>query len=78
LAERVEERLDRLAVTAGGRPHQPAGVVVDDDGQVALTGAVRYLVNPDPAQTDEQVDIALGLGGDALADRADRPPRDPH
>jgi hypothetical protein len=52
--------------------------VLDNDGQVALTRAVRCLVNPDPAQTDEQVDIALGLGRDALADRADRPPRDPH
>jgi hypothetical protein len=71
LAELIEEGLDRPAVAAGGRSHQPAAVVVDDDGQIALTRAVRYLVDPDPAQAGEQVDIALGLGGDALADAAD-------
>jgi hypothetical protein len=34
-------------------PHQPAGVVVDDDGQIALTLAVADLVDPDPAQPGE-------------------------
>ena len=43
--ELIEEALDGRAVAAGGRPHQPAGVVADDDGQIALAPAVRYLVN---------------------------------
>ena len=48
-AELGEERLDRLAVTAGGRPDQPARLVVNDDGDVALPGPVGELVDPDPA-----------------------------
>ena len=77
-AERVEERLDGLAVTTGRGPHQPAGVVIDDDGQIALTLAMRDLVDPDPAQTVEKIGLALGFDADAFADRADRPPRDTH
>ena len=45
LAELIEERLDGLAVTAGRGPYQPPAVVIDDDGQVALTLAMRYLVD---------------------------------
>jgi hypothetical protein len=41
LAELIEERLDRLAVPPGRRPHKSSRVVIDDDGQIALTGAVR-------------------------------------
>jgi hypothetical protein len=78
LAQRVEERLDGLAVTPRGRPHQPAAVVIDDDGQVALALAVRDLIDPDPLQTGQQVDVALGFGGDALADAADGAPRHAH
>jgi len=60
-AERVEEALHGLAVPPGGHPHQPARVVVDDDGQVALAGAMRDLVDPDPPRPGEQIDLALGL-----------------
>ena len=35
------------------------------------------LVDPDPGEPGEQVALAGGLGRDALADRADRAPRDP-
>jgi hypothetical protein len=31
--------------------------VVDDDRQVALARAVRYLVDPDAAQAGEQIDL---------------------
>jgi hypothetical protein len=51
--------------------------VIDDDGQVPVAFAVADLVDPDPAQIGEQVALADGFGGDALADRADRAPRDP-
>ena len=75
-AERVEEREHRLAVAAGGGPHQPPGVMVDDDGQVPLALAVADLVDPDPPQPVKQIDLAHRFGGDPLEDRADRPPRD--
>jgi hypothetical protein len=48
LAELVTEPLDGLAVAAGGRPDQPARVVIDDDGQIALPPAMAYLVHADP------------------------------
>src|SRR4051794_15979389 len=76
-AERVEERLDALAVAAGRGPHQPAGVVVDDDGQIALPLAVADLVDPDPTQPGEQVAPPGRLGRDTFTDRTDRAPRDP-
>jgi hypothetical protein len=74
----VEERLDGLVVTARGGPHQSAAVVIDDDGQIALPLAMRYLVDADPPQPGEQIDLALRLIGDTLADAADRAPRDTH
>ena len=52
--------------------------MVDDDREVALSLAVADLVDPDPSQAIEQVDLALRLGGDPLEDPADRAPRDPH
>jgi hypothetical protein len=78
VTELVEEREHRLAVPARGGPHQPAAVMVHDDGQVALTLAVADLVDPDPPEPVEQIDLALRLGRDPLEDRADRPPRDAH
>ena len=78
LPERVEEREHRPAVTAGRGPHQPAGVVVHDDGQVSLSLAVADLVNPDPPQPVQEIHVSDGLGSDPLEDRADRPPRDAH
>jgi hypothetical protein len=52
--------------------------VIDDDGQVALALAMRYLVDPDPSQAVQQIAFLLGLGGDTLDDGADGPPRDTH
>ena len=52
--------------------------MIDDDGQVALTLAMRYLVDADSPQPVEQVGVAGRLLTDAFADTADRPPRDPH
>ena len=77
-AEQIQELLDRLAVPAGCRPHQPAGVMVDHDSQVLLTLADRDLIEPEPLEVREHVATAFRLGGDALADTSDRPPRDPH
>jgi hypothetical protein len=52
--------------------------MVDHDGQVPLTLAVADLVDPDPPEFIEQIDLAHGLGGDPCDDRADRSPRDTH
>jgi hypothetical protein len=39
---------------------------------------VADLVDPDPTQPVEQIDLADSLGRDPLEDRADRPPRNAH
>jgi hypothetical protein len=68
-------------------------VVINDNGQVTssapratsrleaacpLPFAVPDLVNPDPAQPVEQIDIADCLGCDPHEERADRSPRHSH
>ena len=55
-----------------------AGVVIDDDGQVALTLAMADLVDADAVQSVEQVELAPRVIADAIADRADGAPRDTH
>jgi hypothetical protein len=40
VAERVEEPVQAGAVAAHGRPDEASGVVVDDDGEVALPALV--------------------------------------
>lgn len=76
MAEQIQERLDGLAVPAGTGPHQPAGVVINHDGEVALPLADRDLIDPDPLQAGEHVARGAGLVADALADPADRSPCD--
>lgn len=78
LAELVEEPEHRRAIPARGRPHEPAAVVVDHHGEVALALAVADLVDPDPLETGEQIDLPARFGRDPLADLADGAPRDPH
>jgi len=41
----VEERKDGLAVAAGGSPHEPSGVMIDHDREVALAFAMADLVD---------------------------------
>src|SRR5690606_21894356 len=48
LTEGVEEPFQGGLLPAGRGPHQPAGVVVDHDGQVLLPALVGDLVDPDP------------------------------
>ena len=79
LSEQVQELLDRLAVAARGRPHQAAGVVVDDDGRVSLALANRDLIEPQaPKAVQSVARAALSVGHHALTDPADRPPRGAH
>lgn len=77
IAERVEERLDGGFVASLSGPHEPAGVVVDDDGDVALALAVRQLVDPDAPQPVEHVPAVSVLGHDPLHDGGHRPLADP-
>jgi hypothetical protein len=44
-AQRVEELKHRAAVAAGRGPHEATAVMVDHDGQVALSLAVTDLIN---------------------------------
>src|SRR5512143_2333601 len=76
--QQIQELLDRLAVPAVRRPDQPAGVMIDDHGQVFLPFADRDLIEPQRLQACEQVTSRLGLRAHALADTPDGPPRDPH
>jgi hypothetical protein len=63
-SEGVEEPAQGGLVAARGGPQQPAGVVVDDDGQVHDDGQVLVvafvgdLVDTDPSQVSEAVDAA--------------------
>ena len=52
--------------------------MVDHDGEVSLAFAVADLVDPDPPEPVEQIDLAHRFASDALEDRPDRPPRDAH
>lgn len=77
LAERVEEHLDGGFVASFGRSYEPAGVVVGDDGDVALPLAVRQIVDSDPHEPVEQVRAASGAGYHSGHDGGFRPPGDP-
>jgi hypothetical protein len=76
--EQIEEPLQGGPVMAGGGPHQPAGVVVDDDHQVLVAAPVGDLVDPDASEPVEGVDGGSRVGHDPGSDRAHGPPRDPH
>jgi hypothetical protein len=52
--------------------------MVDHDRQVSLTFTDRDLIEPEALKAGEQVDLALRLSADSLADPSDCPPRDPH
>ncbi len=77
-AEQVEELVDRGAGASRCCPHQPAGVVVDDDHQVPVSLLVGDLIDPDPPQPGQPVVLGLDVVPDSGDDRPDRAPRDPH
>ncbi len=74
----VEEPSQRRLVPAGLRAHQPAGVVVDHDGQIPVAAVERDLLDPYPAQPGEPVMHRLDIGPDPGDARPDRAPGDPH
>ena len=52
--------------------------MIDHDREVPLSLSVADLINPDPPQPVQQIDVAARLVSDPLKDPADRPPRDAH
>ena len=62
----------------GRGPHEPAGVVVDDDHQVLVAAPVGDLIDPDAGEPVEGVDRSSRVGHDAGGDRPDSPPGDTH
>ena len=77
-SEQIQELFDRLAISAGVRPHQPAGVMVDHDREVSLALANRDLIKPQALKPGEQVALGWASAATRSADPADRSPRDPH
>ena len=76
--QRIEERQQRLGVSARRRPHQPAGVMIDHTGQISVTLPVRDLIDPDPPQPGQQVLLTALISDNPLHDAGDGPPCHPH
>jgi len=76
-AQRGEERSEGLAVPSRRGPHQPAGVMVDDDRDVPVALLVADLTDPDPGQTGQRVPGCHALVDHPGHDRPDRAPGDP-
>ena len=77
-AEEIEELLESVLVVAGFGPHQPTGVVIDDDHQILVAAPVGDLVDPDPFEPVEGIGDLACVGDDAGGDRPDGAPGDPH
>jgi hypothetical protein len=77
-AEGVEELGQRRPVPTWCRPDEPAGIVIDHHRQVAVPTLVRDLIDPDPAQPSQPIEVGIDVGGDPSDDRPDRAPGDPH
>ena len=72
----VEELLQRGGVAARSAPHDRAGRVVHNGGEVPLAAAVADLVNTDLNEMLETV-LIEAVGNDAGDDLTDHPPADP-
>jgi hypothetical protein len=61
----VEEHVQCSFGPAGSGPHEAAGVVINNNDQVAVPAFVRDLIDPDPTQTGEAVDGGFDVAIDA-------------
>src|SRR3954462_1359983 len=77
VAELVEEALERGAVAAVGQPNAAAGLVVGDDGQVAVALAIAHLVDADHPQRVQAAGVKA-LADDAVDDPPAGLPVDAH
>lgn len=78
LAEQLEEAVQRGLVAAHAGPEEPAGVVVDHDGQVPVPALVGDLIDPDAAEPLQAVHLRVDLALNACHHSAYGPPSDPH
>jgi hypothetical protein len=78
LAEALEEAPQGGGVAPRSSPDQPAGVVVDDDDEVAPALAVADLIDAQAAETGEAVEPRVALGHHPGDDPPNGPPGDPH
>ena len=76
--EPIEERAQRGPVAARRGPQQPARIVIDHDGDVAVAAFVGDLVDPDPGQPVQAVTDGFDVGPDPSDDRTDGAPGDAH
>ena len=78
LSQVIEEPPDGGLIPAGGRPDEPAGVVVDHHHQVAVALAMRDLVDADAGEALQGIAAAAGLGSHTGHDGPHGPPGDAH
>jgi hypothetical protein len=76
--EGVEELIHGLGIPAHPSPQQPAGVMVDDDGEVLVAFLIGNLIDPDPADPGQAVVDRVDVGPDPGHDRPDGAPGDPY
>jgi hypothetical protein len=76
-AEFVEEHVQCSFAAAGSGPDKTAGVVIDHDDQETVPTFVGDLIDPDPTQPFETVDVGFDVIVDPGDDRPDRSPRHP-
>ena len=75
VAEELEELAQGVAAAAGGAPHDPAGCVVGDVGQVPPAVPVGDLIDADLDQAVQTTVIQV-VGRHQLVDPPDRVPSD--
>ena len=76
VAEEIEERLQGLRVATRCAPHDRAGLMVDDGGELPLPAAIADLIHPDRDESVETV-VVQAVSDDPLDDRGDGVPPDP-
>src|SRR5664279_49235 len=77
LPERLEELGQGVLVPALMSPHQPPGVVVDHARQIPVPLTIGDLVDPDPAEPVELIDLAGQVLHHPRHDPRDGPPGQP-
>ena len=73
----VEEHVESSLAAARPGPDKTAGVVINNDDQVAVPAFVRDLIDPDSTQTAKTIDGGFDVIVDAGDDRSNGPPRHP-
>lgn len=72
----VEEAMEVRLVAPRACPQKPAGVVIDNDRQVAVPSPIAHVVNPDAPDAFKGVMAPESFRGDSLNNRANASPGD--